>query len=219
MSTLDFGARNPSGISTPRAEGGARSAVSGLKRPGYALKTDPGDPRPSVRRPGNRPVRAGKTARLGPLVNPAGGGGMSDAADFVADLLQHGIELVIRNNVLRRWPRKTALTELQQAFVREHEAELKALARAGLTTVSDTNPDTVARAVARLKSYDGPAETTAASAPAHAACPYCNRPCIGADNRWFRVLHWHDPAEVARRNAEATAVMLKQMPFGHGDIS
>ncbi len=35
-------------------------------------------------------------------------------------------------------------------------------------------------------------------------CPYCNCPCVGPTDRWYRVLHWSDPVEIERRTREAT---------------
>jgi hypothetical protein len=54
------------------------------------------------------------------------------------------------------------------------------------------------------------------AAPAPEPCPYCNRaPCIGKDHHAYEVLHWNDPEEIKRRDAEATAVMMKMVRYGN----
>lgn len=51
-----------------------------------------------------------------------------------------------------------------------------------------------------------PAPKTAASPTA--LCVYCNGLCVGKDRDIYRTLHALDPAEIDRKNAEATAEML-----------
>jgi hypothetical protein len=59
------------------------------------------------------------------------------------------------------------------------------------------------------------APTDQQSAPAAVACPYCGQsPCCG-DSPYFSIVHANDPAEIAKRAAHQTAVMLRMMPFGH----
>ena len=85
---------------------------------------------------------------------------MSPAA-FAAGLLERGIELIERNNRLRVWPAHAyrTLTEAERAFRREHITELKALVRAGLTTLpANASHNVKARAIAHLRSYDRPGE-------------------------------------------------------------
>jgi len=70
------------------------------------------------------------------------------------------------------------------------------------------------------------ARQSAAPAPEPEAplppCPHCGRTPVrcaelkqNALDQW-RVLHGNDPAEVERRDAEATAVMMKMVRHGHG---
>jgi hypothetical protein len=45
-------------------------------------------------------------------------------------------------------------------------------------------------------------------------CPYCHQtPCIGPTHHGYSTLHFMDPLEIEKRDKEATAVMLKMMPF------
>ena len=44
---------------------------------------------------------------------------------------------------------------------------------------------------------------------------YGGGPCVGTHHEFYRTLHYLDPEETARRQTEATAVMLKMMRFGH----
>lgn len=59
-----------------------------------------------------------------------------------------------------------------------------------------------------------PAGDAATPTPAP-VCPYCHRACVGPEHFAYDVLHYDDPIEVAKRDAEATAVMCKQIgkPF------
>ena len=45
-------------------------------------------------------------------------------------------------------------------------------------------------------------------------CPYCGRKCVGVEHSAYPTLHFLDPLEVAKRDAEATAEMLKMIRFG-----
>jgi hypothetical protein len=164
---------------------------------------------------------------------------MSDRT-FAASLLHKAIELVpIRHGTaFAVWPRGSykTLTPVERKLLRTHHSELVALARNKLTVLPDTEPDTIAAAVARLLAADTTAAADActpkatsgdaligepgrashvprlaATSSAPETCPFCNRACVGPDHRWFRVLHWHDPAEVARRAQEATDLMRHQI--------
>jgi hypothetical protein len=46
-------------------------------------------------------------------------------------------------------------------------------------------------------------------------CEYCHRVCVGPKHHAYDVLHWKDPEEIKRRDAEATAVMMKMMKYGN----
>jgi hypothetical protein len=46
-------------------------------------------------------------------------------------------------------------------------------------------------------------------------CPYCHRPCVGPDHVAFTTFHHDDPIQKQKRDALATKIMLRQMPFGH----
>jgi hypothetical protein len=122
-------------------------------------------------------------------------------AEFAADLYARGMELIVRGRSrLWLWPKDAYpfLTDVERAFMREHRAELKALVRAGLpeTTVVWAPPS------------DVPAERTGNPRDVGVPiCFFCGRRCVGRDHQAYRILHFRDPAEVARRDAEATAEM------------
>lgn len=46
-------------------------------------------------------------------------------------------------------------------------------------------------------------------------CEFCCGRCVGQDHADFITLHWLDPTEIARRDREATQLMLHMIPFGH----
>jgi hypothetical protein len=46
-------------------------------------------------------------------------------------------------------------------------------------------------------------------------CEYCRRNCVGVEHHAYSVLHWNDPAEIKKRDEEATKVMMKMMPYGN----
>jgi hypothetical protein len=46
-------------------------------------------------------------------------------------------------------------------------------------------------------------------------CEFCMRPCVGEAHLAYRVLHWLDPNEVAKRDARATATMMTRGRHGH----
>ena len=47
-------------------------------------------------------------------------------------------------------------------------------------------------------------------APPQAGCAYCgNRPCVGPGSDLYPTLHANDPKEIARRDREATAAMMR----------
>lgn len=132
----------------------------------------------------------------------------TDPLTFACDLLSRGIELVLRGNRRRLhvWPARAFrfLTDDERAFIKEHRDELKALAEAKVlpeTTVTWHPP--------------GEAPTTAEPPPDAALivpiCSYCERPCVGADHAAYRLLHFHDPAEIGRRDREATALMRRMV--------
>jgi len=129
---------------------------------------------------------------------------------FASRLLAQGIELVLRGNRLWVWPAKAHqhLTDEDKEFMREHRDDLKALAASKVlpeATVVWAPPSTVEAA--------SPTPQPAAEVP---HCPYCGaRRCVGMESPWYRLLHWDAPEEVARRDRDASAVMLRMMRFGH----
>lgn len=62
-----------------------------------------------------------------------------------------------------------------------------------------------------------PTPLGATSPAAVPLCEFCGGPCCGPRHPAYRTLHGRDASEVERRNAEATAVMLRQMPYGLRD--
>ena len=126
------------------------------------------------------------------------------ARAFAEGLLARGIELVQRGDRLHVWPGKAyrSLTDAERAFIREHRAELKELA------ASHALPEAVV-----VWRHNGP-PTPTADAPVPAPppdCPFCQRPCVGPEHPAFRVLHWLDPQEQARRTLAASAWMFVQV--------
>ena len=121
-----------------------------------------------------------------------------EALEFAQRMLDRGIEIIVRNKRVKVWPAAAFphLTPEELSFIKSHRDELKALALAKTLRES-----TVIFAPPGIRMPE-PVIT----------CPYCGeRACVGPDDRWFKVLHWRDPQEVERRNAHASAVMLRQV--------
>jgi hypothetical protein len=135
---------------------------------------------------------------------------MNDATDFIDRLLARGIEILLKGNRLRVWPPRAythGLTDAERDYLRAHAPELKELIRTQghrETNVTWQDPSKPTSPNPRDSS------PSPKSAPLH--CPYCGeRPCVGADSPWFRILHWHEPTEIARRDAEATEEMMQMI--------
>src|SRR5262245_2869637 len=134
-----------------------------------------------------------------------------DALLFAHGLRDRGIEFVLRGSRQRLhvWPKKAYphLTTEEQAFIREHTEELKALALAHAlpeTTVVWQPPT---------------AAPTPRPDPSPPACSYCMRPCVGSQHPAYPVLHYDDPTEIARRDSHARsefadALNNKRIYFG-----
>jgi hypothetical protein len=145
---------------------------------------------------------------------------MSDATELAASLLLRDIELILnKTGKLAVWPARAfkTLTPAERQQLKTHSHELVELAKAKLTSLPDTSPETKARVVAKLQSPEValPAPVTLVSMPEPPAprqaptCPYCQRsPCVGRGDPRYPVLHANDPVEMVRRTAEATKVML-----------
>jgi hypothetical protein len=123
--------------------------------------------------------------------------------DFATGLLARGIEIVLRGNRLWVWPPKAHgyLTDAEREYIHEHRNELKELAR------SHALPETTVV-------WQPPTEVTHATTtqePTTAPCSYCGGACVGPTSPHYRALHWTDPTEVAKRNAAATDVMMRQI--------
>jgi hypothetical protein len=133
-----------------------------------------------------------------------------DALTFATGLLAQGIEILVRNNRLWVWPAKAFahLTDTERAFIQQHRDELKDLAE------SKVLPETTvvwSAAVSDAPIGQPARQPTVAPAP----CSYCGRACVGPDHHAYEVLHYDDPAEVARRDQEATKVMMRMVRFGN----
>jgi hypothetical protein len=62
-----------------------------------------------------------------------------------------------------------------------------------------------------------PAGEAATPTPAPApSCPYCGVACVGKEHPSYSVLHWRDPQEVARRDAQATDEMTAGIARQYG---
>jgi hypothetical protein len=137
--------------------------------------------------------------------------------DFIDQLLARGIEVYLPKDRLRIWPPRAythGLTDAERDYLRAHAPELKELIRTHghRETAVHWNDPTRSPSPNLRDSSPSPK-----SAPLH--CPYCGpRQCVGQDSPWFRILHHNDPAEVARRDAEATAEMMKMVGRPHVEL-
>jgi hypothetical protein len=120
------------------------------------------------------------------------------ASELYAALAAKGVTLAVHGNRLRASP-WSAMSDDERAGFRLHRQELKRFVILGPSPRA-TRPD------------------AAPSAPKpEALCSYCgNRVCLGKTHTWYPVLHFRDPAEIFRRNAEATKVMLSN--HGHHPV-
>ncbi len=129
-------------------------------------------------------------------------------------LLPRGIEVALRRSGrLYIWPVQAwahGLTEAERDFYNEYRAELRHItSRHELpettvtwSAVKPMSGDSLIQDPGRQVRVPNLAAPTP-SAPTTTDCPYCGGPCLKG-HRLFGVLHWTDPAEVARRNADAT---------------
>ena len=72
--------------------------------------------------------------------------------------------------------------------------------------------------VGYVEEIDAPTRNATTAAPrnvATPACAYCGRACCGPEHPAFATLHFLDPLEIAKRDKEATAVMMKMLPYGN----
>ncbi|MEO8680155.1 MAG: hypothetical protein ABI665_13975, partial [Vicinamibacterales bacterium] len=142
--------------------------------------------------------------------------------EFATGLLARGIEFVLRQNGrLHVWPAKAYpyLTDAERDFIREHRAELKALAtsKALPETTVVWYPPTDAVTDPAPAAPSPPVAPAPAPLPAPVAppCVYCGQsPCIGPDHHAYSVLHANDPREIKRLDEAATAVMFKMTGVG-----
>jgi hypothetical protein len=113
---------------------------------------------------------------------------MNPDLDYAHRLIAKGIELYVDSKgKLRTWPKgsyRECLDNDDRAYFQSHRAELTALVAERLQPRLPDEPPTQ------------PAKPTVPP------CSYCNRPCVGPADRWYRLLHWNDPAEVERRRAD-----------------
>jgi hypothetical protein len=117
---------------------------------------------------------------------------------WLASVRSRGVTFRLSGQRLRVSP-WNALTADDQATLRRHRAAIKSL-------VANLAPESATPILAP-------------EPPAPVPCAYCGcSPCIGADHHAYRVVHASDPAEVERRNDEATAVMFARLPYGHGPL-
>ncbi len=113
---------------------------------------------------------------------------------LLADLRSRGVTFTMKGNALKIRPWKT-LTKDEASTVQANRAALKDLVR--------------------TEEVATPPAATPKPPPAEPCC-YCHRaPCIGPKHSAYSVLHWNHPGEVERRRVEATAVMMKMLPFGN----
>lgn len=80
----------------------------------------------------------------------------------------------------------------------------------------------IAAATGLATTASGTGSESDASAPVIASprpiCQYCGMPCVGEGHPAFQVLHWNAPDQVAERDARATAVALRMLPYGHRHV-
>jgi len=122
---------------------------------------------------------------------------MSSAARaWLEGLAARGVTVSLRGNRLELRPPSAykLLTDDELITLRHHREDIKAIVRAGLPCVAPATP----------------AGNAVVPTPAPAPCPYCKRACVGPEHFAYSTLHYDDPIEVQKRDAEATAVMMKQ---------
>ncbi len=83
-------------------------------------------------------------------------------------------------------------------------------ARPSTAPASEDCPEATSADAPDLRPAPG-AGAPSAKAGAAPACAYCGGPCVGKDHDVYRTFHALGPEEVARRDAEATAEMMKMV--------
>jgi hypothetical protein len=139
---------------------------------------------------------------------------MANALTFANSLLAQGIEVHRRaNGRLYLWHADgdafKRLSHADRATFAALRAELKELVATGLAPRLPEPGDTASGEAVAITEVREPAPSADAF-----ACGFCRRDCVGQDHPAYRVLHWDDPTEVARRDAAATALMRKRVAYG-----
>jgi hypothetical protein len=119
------------------------------------------------------------------------------ATHWLEGLAARGVAVSIRNGRLWLQPASAyhALSDDEVLVLRHHRQAIKDAIKAG-----------VSLDVARVTPTEKP--TPAPEPP----CAYCGQaPCIGPEHYAYQTLHANDPVEVARRDKEATRVMMAQI--------
>lgn len=113
------------------------------------------------------------------------------ARAWVSTLRGRGVDVALRGNRLALKPPHAygQLSDAELLVLRHHRDAIKAVVAAGAVHLPAS-----ARAARKLP-----------------ICRYCGRPCVGPEHAAYRTLHGNDPEEIARRSAEATAVMFRQL--------
>jgi hypothetical protein len=120
-------------------------------------------------------------------------------------------------------PEKTAyrsLTDAELIFLRHHREAIKAVIadRATTSAADGSSPAPLTPADPRVQLLPTPGQTERAEPE---RCTYCAQPVTRCESmkaddlQTWRDLHHTHPDEVQRRNEYATAVMLRQMKYGH----
>jgi hypothetical protein len=139
---------------------------------------------------------------------------MSDAiADWIAGLARRGISVTVVNNRLRTDPPKAyaQLTDIELLFLRHNKVAIKLAVVNGSVALSDAPPTPP-------QEIHAPTTEQPAQPSTDAHCEYCRyslaRCAALKDTRLdiWRLLHFRDPEEIARKNREATEVMLCAVP-------
>ena len=150
---------------------------------------------------------------------------IENATSWLQTLAARGVTVTVVNNRVGIHP-YGAFSELaddELLFLRHNREAIKAAVRAGFTAsavseVSEDHPSQTISAAGGTWVAPPPPRSDvdsrrsvigrAPSAPIPTACRYCGGPCVGKDRDVYRALHALDPAEVARRDTEATAEMM-----------
>jgi hypothetical protein len=146
------------------------------------------------------------------------------ATSWLQTLAARGVTVTLRNNRIDIHPyiAFSQLSDEELLFLRHNREAIKAVVRAGFAapTVSENDEDHRRATISEVgvKGVAPPAPRSdvdsrrsvigrSESAPITTACHYCGGPCVGDAHFAYRALHYHDPEEVKRRAADATAEM------------